>query len=276
MQIDTTKRLNRSVTRRDRLSAVLSSGDIVTVDGAQAALGVDRRTAAKTLARWTRQGWLARVRRGTYAPVPLGSSQAVVAVEDAWMLVPELFGLGYVGGASAAHHWDLTEQLFRTVFVYTTQVVRRTKQTIHGTRFSVHHIDRRLLFGTRPLWRGSVRIDVSDVHRTIIDMLNDPGAGGGARHISECIAAYFRRKDADPKRLIEYADRLGNGAVFKRLGFLGERSDAPAAVMDACLRRLTKGYAKLDPALAAPHVVRRWHLRIPASWKDARRDDSRH
>ena len=112
-----------------------------------------------------------------------------------------MFGLGYVGGVSAAHHWDLTEQLFRTVFVYTTQVVRRTKQTIHGTRFSVHHIDPRLLFGTRPLWRGSIKIDVSDVHRTIIDMLSDPAIGGGARHIADCLAAYFGRNDADPKRL---------------------------------------------------------------------------
>lgn len=219
---------------------------------------------------------MTRIRRGVYAPVPLGASQAKVAVEDAWILVPELFGPGYVGGASAAHHWDLTEQLFRTVFVYTTQVVRRTKQTIHGTRFSVHHIDPRLLFGTRPLWRGSIKIDVSDVHRTLIDMLSDPAMGGGARHIADCLATYFGRNDADPKRLIEYGDRLANGAVFKRLGFLGERTGAPASVIDACLRRLTKGYAKLDPALAAPHVVRRWHLRIPASWKGAGRNDSRH
>lgn len=254
---------------RQRLSAVLrTAGDLVTVDDASQALRVDRAAAAKTLARWHKQGWLQRVRRGLYAPVPLTASPTDQVIEDTWVLVPQLFGPGYVGGASAAHHWDLTEQLFRTVFVYTTLPVRRANQTIQGVPFSVHHIRDELLFGTRPLWRGRVKIQVSDIHRTLIDMLDDPGMGGGARHVADCSAAYFRRQDADPQRLIDYADRLGNGAVFKRLGFLAERVGAPAALAEACLERLTKGNAKLDPALPSPRLVRRWRLWMPARWKD--------
>lgn len=255
--------------RREKLSAVLrSSKDLVTVDDASAALKVDRSTAAKTLARWNSQGWLRRVRRGLYAPVPLTASQSDQVIEDAWVLVPELFGPGYVGGASAAHHWDLTEQLFRTVFVYTARPVRQTDHVVEGVRFSVHHIREKLLFGTRPLWRGRIKIQVSDVHRTLIDMLDDPSAGGGSRHVADCVAEYFRREDSDPRRLIDYADRLGNGAVFKRLGFLAERVGGPATLIEACLERLTTGNAKLDPALASPRLVRRWRLWVPASWKD--------
>ena len=32
-----------------------------------------------------------------------------------------------------------------------------------------------------------------------------------------------KRTDRDDQKLIEYGDRLGNGAVFKRLGFLAEK-----------------------------------------------------
>jgi hypothetical protein len=32
-------------------------------------------------------------------------------MEDPWMLVPQMFSAAYIGGATAAHHWDLTEQL---------------------------------------------------------------------------------------------------------------------------------------------------------------------
>lgn len=258
----------KNASGRERLSAVLrAAGEFVTVDDASQALRVDRTVAAKTLARWNRQGWLRRLRRGLYAPVPLAASSTDHVLEDAWTLVPELFEPGYVGGASAAHHWDLTEQLFRTVFVYTARPVRQTEQMFQDVPFSVHHIAKRLMFGTSPLWRGRIKIQVSDVHRTVVDILDDPSAGGGARHTSECVAAYFRRDDAEPERLIAYADRLGNGAVFKRLGFLAERAGAPVTLVEACLARLTKGNAKLDPTLPSPRLVRRWRLWVPPSWK---------
>ena len=262
----------RRQSQRDRLSSVVRAGrDLITVDDASSALQMDRSGAAKVLARWSQQGWLKRVRRGLYAPVPLAASPPDQVLEDAWVLVPEIFSPGYVGSVSAAHHWDLTEQLFRTVFVYTTRPVRETEQSIQGIDFSVHHIDRRLLFGLRPLWRGRVKIQVSDVHRTIIDMLDDPSTGGGARHVMDCLSTYLRRDDADPERLVSYGEKLANGAVFKRLGFLAERSNAPDSLVNACIERLTKGNAKLDPSLESPRLVSRWRLWVPARWKDAPR-----
>jgi predicted transcriptional regulator of viral defense system len=107
---------------------------------------------------------------------------------------------------------------------------------------------------------------VSDVHRTIIDMLDDPASGGGIQHVADCFDQYMRRKDADPDILIDYADQLGNGAVFKRLGFLSERHPLGNALTDAAKSRLTKGYAKLDPALECSRLVTRWRLHVPASW----------
>lgn len=253
---------------RQRLAKVLQhSGEWVTVDDAAAALLLDRAAAAKVLARWQQQGWLARVRRGLYVAVPLSASASDQALEDVWSLVPELFDPAYIGGASAAQHWGLTEQLFRSVFVYTLRPVRRTKQTIHGTSFVVRHISEERLFGTTPLWRGRTRIQVSDIHRTIIDMLDEPAAGGGIRHVSECWKVYLARPDADPSKLIDYADRLGNGAVFKRLGFLTELYDGPAALVDACAARRTQGVARLDPAVPSPRLLRRWRLWLPDRWK---------
>jgi len=252
---------------RDRLSAVLRhASDLVTVDSASDALNVDRATAAKTLARWTRQGWLKRIRRGLYVAIPLTAAPNDQVIEDPWSLIPRLFNPGYVGGASAAHHWDLTEQLFRTVFVYTAGPVRQKIQTIHGIPFRIHHLPAVNLFGTKSLWRGQVKIQISDVHRTIIDILDDPAAGGGIRHVADCLRAYFQRDDVDPQRLINYADRLGNGAVFKRLGFLAERAGGPPEIVVACADRLTQGIAKLDPALPSPRIVRRWRVWVPDSW----------
>ena len=58
-------------------------------------------------------------------------------------------------------------------------------------------------------------------------MLNEPSLGGGIQHVSDCLNAYLRRSDRNETTLIEYAERLRNGAIFKRLGFLIEqREDA--------------------------------------------------
>ena len=253
---------------RQRLARVLQhGGEWVTVDDAAAALRVDRVTAAKLLARWQQQGWLARVRRGLYVAVSLSASPSDQVLEDAWSLVPELFDPAYVGGASAAQHWGLTEQLFRSVFVYTVRPVRRTKQTIHGAAFVIRHISEDRLFGTTPLWRGRIKIQLSDIHRTIIDMLDEPAAGGGIRHVSECLKTYLARRDAEPSKLINYADRLGNGAVFKRLGFLTELYEGPATLVNACTARQTQGVVKLDPAVPSPRLLRRWRLWLPDRWK---------
>ena len=105
-----------------------------------------------------------------------------------------------------------------------------------------------VLFATRPVWRGSVRIDVSSPAKTIIDMLDDPAIGGGIRHVADCLTAYFEREDASSGELLTIADQLDNRAVFKRLGYLVETlgRDEPELIA-ACQARLSTGLALLDP-----------------------------
>jgi len=253
---------------RRRLSAVLrASRDLVSVDDASRALGVGRLEAAKLLARWAGQGWLKRLRRGLYAPIPIEAATSEVSLTNPWVIVPRLFGPGYVGGWSAAEHWDLTEQIFRDVCAFTIKPFRRQRETIGGITFVLHRTTEDRLFGTTPLWEGQVRILISDPHRTVLDMLARPETGGGIRHVQGCLDAYLASSHRDLPKLIDYGDRLLNRAVFKRLGFLLERTSQPdAAAIEACQRRLSRGRASLDPALPSHRVVTRWRLFVPAQW----------
>jgi len=99
-------------------------------------------------------------------------------------------------------------------------------------------------------------------------MLDDPATGGGIQHVADCFAQYIQRKDSEPRLLIDYADQLGNGAVFKRLGFLSERHPRGDVLIDAAKLRLTKGYEKLDPALDCDRLITRWRLRVPGTWTE--------
>jgi predicted transcriptional regulator of viral defense system len=254
---------------RIRLSQVLQqAGDLVTVGDVSQALHLERAEAAKLLARWRSQGFLKRLRQGVYAPVPLAALGQDQVLEDPWVVVPELFGPAYVGGWSAAEHWGLTEQLFRSVCVVTTRPVRRKEETIQGIPFVLKHTRETAMFALKGVWRGQVRVDVSDPAKTIVDMLDDPGLGGGIRHAGDCLDAFLKEAGTPPEALIGTAGRLGNGAVFKRLGFLLERRGGPAELIVACRERLSAGNARLDPAISCRRLVKRWRLWIPANWAE--------
>lgn len=250
---------------RQRLTALIrAAGDVVSVDDAVRLLGLERPAAAKALARWTSQGWLRRVGHGVYVPASLDSLESEHVLQDAWVLVPVLFGPAYVGGRTAAEFWDLTEQIFNDVLVLTTKPLRSKVQRHHGVTFNLKHVNEAKIFGTKSIWRAHTKVQVSDLHRTIVDMLDDPAIGGGIQHIADCLAAYLRHPGRDDQQLVSYAERLGNGAIFKRLGFLVENNTTARGLAAACAARLTAGNAKLDPALDCPYLASRWRLWIPS------------
>lgn len=252
---------------RVTLAKVLSSSkDVITIADVMKALGTSRHEAAQRLSRWMEQGWLHRVGRGTYVPVALDTMGAQQALDDPWVMIPALFDPAYVAGRTAAEHWDLTEQIFKDIVVVTGKAVRQKNQLRHGTRILLKHFDTKKIFGTKTVWRHRTKVAVSDIHRTIVDMLDDPALGGGIQHVADCLTSYLKRRDRNDQTLIEYADRLGNGAVFKRLGFLAEQQKDITQLADLCKARLSTGLAKLDPALSAERINSRWKLRLPESW----------
>lgn len=258
---------------RARLANLIrQAGDVVTIDDAVKDLSLSRTQASKLLSRWTEQGWLRRIKAGTYVAANLDSLDREKVLDDPFVLVPHIFGKSYIGGRTAAHYWDLTEQLFRDVVVFTADPARESERMLHGVPFTVFRLQEKNIFGVKSLWRGRTRVSISDVHRTIIDILDNPESGGGAQQVNDCLLTYLKSSDYDLDLLIAYGDQLGNGAVFKRLGFLAERSGAEDALIEACRNRLTSGNAKLDPALDCSKLVTRWRLLIPESWAAKKRD----
>lgn len=253
---------------RARLAAVLrATKEVVSVAIVSQTLEMDRRRAAKLLSRWLKQGWLRRVGHGLYVPVPLDLAGIEQVISDPWVLVPSLFGNSYIGGWTAAHHWDLTEQLFNETFVFTTRRISEKRVTAQGTIFVIHPASAKRLFGLKTLWRGSTKVAISDAARTLVDMIAAPETGGGIDHVTDCLRAYLGSKTADCELLIHYAEQFENGAVFKRLGFLAETQMNDGRLADACRKRLTQGYARLDPAVNSPRLITAWRLWVPERWK---------
>ncbi|MGD0255979.1 MAG: type IV toxin-antitoxin system AbiEi family antitoxin domain-containing protein [Acidimicrobiales bacterium] len=234
------------------------------VGEASRALGMEHDDTSRLLVYLARRGWLSRVRRGLYVAVPLDARRSGEWVEDPWVVAERVFSPCYVGGWSACSHWDLTEQVFRTLLVVTARRVRHRDVQIQGIPFHLTVRADDALFGTVPVWRGQTRVAVSDPSRTIVDVLDDPRLGGGIRTVADVLHEYLHGEHRDDRFLVDYGDRLGNRAVFKRLGYLLEHSgvDAPELIQ-ACLERRSSGLVMLDSSTKAPgRIVRRWGLRV--------------
>jgi predicted transcriptional regulator of viral defense system len=210
-----------------------------------------------------RRGWIARVKPGLYAVIPLSSGAARTPQLHEYVVAMRLVEPAAIAFYSAMNYHGLTEQLPRQVFVATDHKVTRTTRESLGFTFRIIALRSGRFFGLRTEWINESPFQVTDLEKTVIDGLVLPQYVGGIGFIAQALAHSWSR--IDEARLYDYAVRIGVSAVVKRLGFLLEalRLGNPET-----LRRsapLATGYPLLDPTLpAAGTHSGRWGLQVNA------------
>lgn len=245
--------------------ARLARGGLLSLADAKRVWQISENAVAARLARYQQRGWLKRVRRGLYLVVPLEADPRTgVTVEDSWLLAQRLFSPCYIGGWSAAGHWGLSEQIFRSVFVVSAASVRVRKADILRTQFKVVRTSLRHVARAGTIWRGREKVPVSDPELTLADALGNPSWMGGVRHLAEVLSTYRESSHWQANKLVMRVKERGSGAAFKRLGWLTEHMfPEEHSLVATCLANITKGVVSLDPAVTTPgHIVSRWALRV--------------
>ena len=249
-----------SATSRRELATLFGAGKrTVSVDEAAIALDTSRVKAAKRLAALASRGWLRRIRRGLYLAVPADAAMPSMWTEDAWYLADLVWKPCYIGGWSAANHWSLTDQVFRSTVVMTANRVRRVSQELAGVAYLVHHVPPASLeWGLAAEWRHERRVQLSNPERTVADLLTRPELGGGIRHTMEILDTAML--DASVTDIVDAVKRLKHGAALKRLGYLLEELGYSADAIDL---PMSSGVVLLDPALpnGGPRSPK-WGLRV--------------
>jgi predicted transcriptional regulator of viral defense system len=216
-------------------------------------------------------GWLSRVRRGVFAIKPLDSAPEVaVAEEDPWALAKQVFGPCYIGGWSAASHWNLTEQLFRVTLVVTVAPVRRSNVTVGSSSFRVVRQTRSDASGLVTVWHGRARLQVSGPERTVVDACVTPNWIGGGRSLIGVFRSAVETGRLSAERLVAELSHKTSGAALGRLGYLVERYWPEAdEVLQLARKKRGTGYVRFDPAVAANgRLVRRWGLWLNVSFPE--------
>jgi predicted transcriptional regulator of viral defense system len=236
-----------SQSSRAQLAQIVQGRRFITPSDVVEVIGVDDKTAARKLANWASAGWMRRVQRGLYLPVPVDAAHPDLWTDDALVLADTVWAPCYFTGWTSANHWGLSEQMFRTTVVRSAARVRRGSAHLLGFEYLLGHVSSEdTSWGLKTMWHQEVRLHVADPARTVVDILDRPKIGGGIRHAADILQSYLENQD--PMQLVAYGDKLGNRTVFKRLGYLVEalELDAPLLV-DACLERRSAGVPALYP-----------------------------
>lgn len=143
------------------------------------------------------------------------------------------------------------------------RTLRVRPQTVGGYDFRFIHITAEQYFGVAKHWIDKERFAmVSDMERTIIDGLRHPAFAGGITEVAKGL--WMKRDTLNVEKLVNYAQRLGVGAVVRRLGYLLERYDlADASMLEALRGTLTATYQRFDPLLPTEGAfIARWRLQL--------------
>jgi predicted transcriptional regulator of viral defense system len=248
----------------DLVTALHESGHaIFTLADAEAITRL-KATSARTLVhKLVGRGVATRLRPGVFQLVPPELGRQTEYLGNPYVVARELMGGKpyYLSHASAMDIHGMVTQPQLVVCVTSPRPTRG--RSVLGTEFRFIRCKPEHFFGTTDHWvTKQEKVTVSDLERTVLDGLKQPEYCGGVTEVAKGL--WIRRTDMKVGRLVEYAVRLGVGAVMHRLGFLLEIYDLGTVADQERLRESAGGtYSLLDPVLPSQgKYTTRWHLRL--------------
>jgi len=240
--------------------------NLFSIKDASKIMGLSVKDTRLYLGYFARRGWLSRVKRGLYVSVPLGTVSPQKYRENPWIVANRIFAPCNIGGWSAAEHWEFTDQIFNSIFVFTARMFRKKNIAVQGTEFVLKLVCAKKISHTKSIWIENVKVQISDPSQTIVDVLNDPAVGGGIRHVSDIVRNYFNSRYRNDIELLNYIKENKNRTVYKRLGYILEISDIDVPdIIKECHKNISSGYSAFDPAINTKGSFnRRWNLRVNA------------
>ncbi len=241
----------------ERRQPIFSLADVTDITG------LSPSSARSLVANTEARGLVTRLKPGLYNLVPFERGRDTEHVSDPYLIARTLVGDTpyFISHGSALELHRMVTQPQLAIVVSCTKRLR--PQHIHGYEFRFVDVKPKDFFGLAEFWITSQeQVRVSDPERTIIDGLDHPQFVGGVTEVARGL--WMKRDTLRVALMIDYALRLGVGAVIRRLGYLLEFYGlADAAALEPLRARLTPTYQRLDPLFPNEgRMLARWRIRL--------------
>ncbi len=204
---------------------------------------------------------LQRIQRGKYLVIPPVAWKTGRFTEEGIIIASYLVEPYYVSYWTALDFYGWTEQPSRTVFIASTKLKRPVE--LQGTTFKFVKLRPERFFGFDEQWVGNQKVKVADKEKAIVDCLDQPRYCGEIVEVAKGL--WNGREDINFETVLDYALRMKNGAIMKRLGYLMDVLEIEKPAFRKKLKRhIGYGYLSLDPGgkPSDSRVNKEWRLRV--------------
>ena len=222
------------------LEGLAKEGKIFTMEDFIRDSKLPRNLCWVILSRLEKRGWIERIEKGKYMIIPLGAEKGKYTLHE-FVIASMLVSPYAIAYWSALNHYGLTEQIPTTVFIQTTSRKKRQKLNIFGVDYQIVRIAEKKFFGLKKEWIEESQVYITDREKTIVDSLDKPQYCGGIIEVAKAL----KSGKYDTEKLSEYAKRIGNSGVRRRLGYLAEILGINIKLPDV----KTRNYLYFDPTM---------------------------
>ena len=226
--------------KNDLINSLAKKGNILTFENALKVSNLSRESLRVVLLRLEKKGKIERIEKGKYLIIPLGAEKGKYTLHE-FVIGSTLIKPYSIAYWSALNYYGLTEQIPTTVFLQTTARKKNQDIKIFGVKYQIIKIKKEKVFGIRKEWIEETQINITDKEKTIIDCLDKPQYCGGIIEVAKAL----KNNKFDRKKLENYAQRIGNSGVLRRLGYLCELLNIKIKLPKLNIRN----YLLLDPTM---------------------------
>jgi len=226
------------------------------------------RATEQTIAYYTMQGRIRRVRRGIYAAVALGSTPEQFSF-DPFLVAGKLTDDAILGYHTALAYYGKTYSTIDHFRVITQHQFKSFR--LAGAQFSGVSFPRSLILAgqtmveTTKVERSGVLIHVTTYERTLVDTLDRPQYSPSWEDIWRALAMI---EYVNPDAVIRYVQLLGNATTAAKVGYFLEQHRESLMIDDIVLAKLEAQRPLSPHYITKPgqdgRLVARWNLIVPA------------
>jgi len=240
--------------KNNLINSLAKKGNTLTFEDALKVSNLPRESLRVILLRLEKRGIIERIEKGKYLIIPLGAEKGKYTLHE-FIIGSTLIEPYSIAYWSALNYYGLTEQIPTTVFLQTTARKKNQDIKVFGVKYQIIKIKKEKVFGIRKEWIEETQINITDKEKTIIDCLDKPQYCGGVIEVAKAL----KNNKFDRKKLENYAQRIGNSGVLRRLGYLCELLNIKIKLPKLNIRN----YLLLDPTMPEKDTKNaRWRLLI--------------